>query len=171
MPPEQVYNVIPDCIKFKSFLKSIYMRSCLTLMVGYVDRCNKLSEKIITIDGSFVEKLIINKVKNEKKNLFSIVAYSSDSWAKENFSMDIKKNIDILLGKTISLTKLETENISTYDFHKWKYSSVNNNNDYNFFLDQNFKLGVCGDWCFDGSVDGAYNSSINLSKKIKTFLI
>ena len=170
IPPQQAYDIIPDGVSFKKFLSSIYMESCLTLMIGYEDYNNKIHDNVINYDN-FLKKIIINKIENQKRNLFSIVCHSSDEWAKKNFSHSPKKIMDILIEKTISNLCLNSKNILVKDYQKWKFSTTNKNNKIDFFLDDSMNLAACGDWCKNGTVEGAFTSAKNLSKTIKNFLI
>ena len=166
IPSFQASLIIPENVSFKNTIKSIKMTSCFTIMIGYWDKKNNLLEQEIILESNEIKKIVLQKALNKNFNHFSIVVYLTDDWTKNNFNHERQKLMDFFIEKTISILNLNRDQIIATDVQRWKYSQVSKNNSYNFFFDKKKFIGVCGDWCLNGSVEGAYNSALNLSSCI-----
>ena len=56
------------------------------------------------------------------------------------------------------ITRITSSNISYRAAHRWRYASVTKPLAIGMLWDGALKLGVCGDWCQDGRIEGAYLS-------------
>ena len=51
--------------------------------------------------------------------------------------------------------------------HSWLYANNLKREIYPVFFDQGLQLGVCGDWCVGGRIEGAFTAAFDLVEKIK----
>ncbi len=166
IPSFQAASIIPDNISFKEIINSIKMTSCFTILIGYWDKKNNLSEQEINVESNEIKKIVLQKILNNNLNYFSIVVYVNEDWTKRNFDHDREKVMEFFTQKTISILNLTKDQIIVTDIQRWKYSQVQQNNSYNFFFDEKKFVGICGDWCLDGNVEGAYISASNLANSV-----
>lgn len=50
--------------------------------------------------------------------------------------------------------------------HRWRYAFVDNPLDEGCLVDRDARLGVCGDWCLQGDVEGAWRSGVLLAGRL-----
>ena len=58
-------------------------------------------------------------------------------------------------------------NSDDYLDHTPSYASNQKKENKSFFLDRKLKLAVCGDWCNNGKVEGAFCSAYDLVAELK----
>ena len=101
---------------------------------------------------------------------YSIVALSTNKWARENIEKeveDIKNSLLLELEKIIEQNIYEPMNI---DIHRWRYANIEKQYGVKYIIDYSNRLGICGDWLIRGTIESAFLSSTYLLHKIINYL-
>ena len=77
---------------------------------------------------------------------------------------------DYLLKKASEFLNCELSNYDYKAIHFWRYAMLENINNFGSFVDENSKIIVCGDWCMNGKVEGAFLSANDAVKKILKYI-
>ena len=72
-----------------------------------------------------------------------------------------------LMEETTRIIKRDVSSASVKRIHRWVYASNQKKENKSFFLDRKLKLAVCGDWCNNGKVEGAFYSAYDLVAELK----
>ena len=62
-----------------------------------------------------------------------------------------------ILNKDLSDSILTT-------LHQWRFVEAYKHPSEDYFIDPNLRIAVCGDWCVDSRVEGAFTSAYKLSQ-------
>tara|TARA_B100000900_G_scaffold411131_1_gene430198 strand:+ start:503 stop:1492 length:990 start_codon:yes stop_codon:yes gene_type:complete len=165
MPAEQTFSIIPKNVSFYSSIQNIKMKGCFSLMVG--------SETNLKLDfdaANFKEKdiswMVVNGSKPQRKENFSLLINSSFQYAKKNINTPETKILNHLLKESSNVLNYDLSNSKLIKLHKWKYVEAINHPIEDFFIDFNKQIAVCGDWCVNSRVEGAFTSAKELSSVI-----
>ena len=71
-----------------------------------------------------------------------------------------------MLNLINKLTKKDLSNSALISLHQWRYAEAENSPVQNYFIDENEKIAVCGDWFINSRVEDAFTSAHELSKEI-----
>ena len=166
-PPPQSADLLPESFAYHSEIKAITMRPCLSLMLGF-SQTLPLEFDAAHITDSAISWIAVNSNKPGRPTPFTLVAHSSEDYAKVHIDDDDKQLIEALIEQT---SRIIGHDVSTADYrsiHRWRYAN-NTEKDKTcpVFLDKAQHLAVCGDWTLGGRVENAYLSAYNLAAKIK----
>ena len=77
--------------------------------------------------------------------------------------------LNYLLKKTSDILNIKLDDYEHKAIHLWKYAMAEKNS-YGAFIDDNLKIIVCGDWCMNGRVEGAFLSASNAVSKFLKYI-
>ena len=86
------------------------------------------------------------------------VLHATHEWSLGHFDSSPAQVCEAMASYFCKITRFKLTNISYQAAHRWRYASVNNPLTIGMLWDSSLKLGVCGDWCQDGRIEGAYLS-------------
>ena len=75
-----------------------------------------------------------------------------------------------MLKKTSDILNIELDNYEHKAIHLWKYAMAEKKNNFGSFIDDNLKIIVCGDWCMNGRIEGAFLSASNAVSKFFKYI-
>ena len=160
IPPEQAYNILPANISFINEIKSIKMKSCFTLMLGFKNK-KKLSFDSAEVFDSKINWICVDSSKPGRNNPFSLVIQSSNLWEDANFEKDRSKVAKEMILNTSAILNLNIDDYEYKKIHYWKYAIAEQNNNTKSFLDCSNQITACGDWCIKSRVEYAFLSALN----------
>ena len=166
VPAPQALSLLLPSFNYYDEIKKIEMNPCFSLMLGFDEELaiDFGAAKILDSDVSW---MAVNSNKPGRSDSFSLVLQSSVNFARENINEDHKKIMVRLIEETTRITKRDISAASFKKIHRWLYASNQKKGNKSFFLDQNLKVAICGDWCTNGQVEGAFCSAYDLVAEIK----
>ncbi len=168
-PPNQATEILCKDFKYSDIIQKIKMRSCFTLMLGY-KKIKKFDFDTALILDEDIKWVSIKNIYQEKKLYFNLLINSSYSFAEKNINSSRDIMFNYLLRKTSDILNIELDNYEHKDIHFWKYAMAEKKNNFGSFLDDRLRIIVCGDWCMNGRVEGAFLSASNAVSKLLKFI-
>ena len=107
----------------KEQINSYKMQPCFSLMIG-VKNSLQLDWNAAIVKNSILSWISIDNTKPLRNLKYSIVALSTNKWARENIEKeveDIKNSLLLELEKIIEQNIYEPMNI---DIHRWRYANI-----------------------------------------------
>lgn len=169
MPAEQTFQILPEEFHYRREINELLMKPCFALMLGYN------SSKYFDWDAAFVSNSIlswisINSSKPKRNDPLTIVALSSNDWAKDHFSKDDSIVITQMLQELESICNKKLDDHDYLKLKRWKYANASRNSIPLQLIDTRSQLACCGDWCISGRVESAFSSSFDTAKKLKAII-
>ena len=145
------------------------MRSCYSLMLGF-DKIKEFDFDTALFLEEDVRWLSIRKKILENKNYYNLLINSSYYFAEKNINSSKDKISNYLIKKVSSILNCELNNYDHKALHFWKYAMSEKNNKLGSLLDEDLKAIVCGDWCMNGKVEGAFLSARDAVNKLLKYI-
>ncbi|MDA1012535.1 MAG: FAD-dependent oxidoreductase [Proteobacteria bacterium] len=165
LPAPQALMLLPEKFAHHAEIKTIEMRGCVSLMLGFSKRL-PLEFDAAHITHSDISWIAVNSNKPGRGDLFTLMVHSSEAYAEENFTTDRQKVINHLCHQTSQVLGHDVSNADFKTVHSWRYANNSNRDTYPPFADHDLKLAACGDWCLGGRVEGAFTSALNLAEAL-----
>lgn len=164
-PAPQTNKILPRIFKFRDILTEIKMSACFSLMVGFSEPID-LGFEAAVVKNSDLSWISFNSSKPDRTGNPSVLAHSSNEWADQNIDIEPEKACQHLLDTLSNTIELSFERLTFKDIKLWRYANVTKQNNNPVFLDTKNKLGACGDWCFKGRVEAAFQSGERIAKAL-----
>lgn len=167
VPSPQAIDLLPKSFAYYSNIKVVEMRACFSLMLGF-ERTLPLDFEAAHVIDSDLSWIALNSHKPQRPGHFTLIVHSSEEYAEAHIDDTREKVKQHLIAETSSIIGCDVDNADYKTIHGWRYAN-NAKRDQTgiIFLDKEHKLGVCGDWCIGGRVEGAFTSAYNLTKHMK----
>lgn len=139
--------------------KNVVMLPCWTLM-GYFKTPLDLG-----FDGAFVEDSLYSWIARDnakpgRSSYETWVAQASNAWSQEHIDLNQYAIEPILLKAFKDLTGFDCD---LYQSHLWRYAKLETPSELNYFYDEDVRVGLCGDWLRNSTVEGAYLSGYRMA--------
>lgn len=169
IPPNQVIDIIYKNFRFLDCIKKISMRSCYSVMLGF-DEIKSFDFDIALFKDEDIHSMSIYKKYKTNKEYSSIIINSSYNFAEQNINSCKDKISDYLIKQVSDSLKYELNNFVHTSIHFWKYAMLEKRNNLGSLLDEEKKVVVCGDWCTNGKVEGAFLSAKDATRKFFKYI-
>jgi len=169
IPPNQATKILYNSFKFLDIIKKIKMRSCYSLMLGF-DEIKEFDFDTALFLDEDVKWLSISKKILEKKEYYNLLINSSFNFAEQNINGSKDKISNYLIKQVSDILQCELNNYKHRALHFWKYAMSEKNNNLGSLFDEDLKVIVCGDWCMNGKVEGAFLSAKNAANKLLKYI-
>lgn len=164
IPPQQAANLVAQTTsRLENICSSTRMLPCWTL-ITYFDEPLTLPFDGAFLVGSIFSWVARNNSKPGRAQAEAWVAQANPEWSlehieKTNYQIepDLVRNFEALIGRRCNL----------YQSHLWRYARVESPLKYDFELDKELNLALCGDWFIQSTVEGAWTSGYLLAQAIK----
>jgi predicted NAD/FAD-dependent oxidoreductase len=93
----------------------------------------------------------------------SWVAQASNQWSDENLAFN-QFEIELILVKAFE--ELTGQSCDLYQTHLWRYSKLETPSEQNCVSDLSVRLGLCGDWLRNSTVEGAWLSGYSMARSL-----
>jgi len=166
VPPKQALPFLSDVPEIRDKVESVEMNPCWAVSLSFEKPLD------ISIDCAFVNygKLSWIAKNSSKKDRTELpetwVLHGNIHWCRENIE-ETPENVE----KALASEFFEAVGIAPRDSlysvtHKWRYSIAKNPLDCGYLFSSDMLIGVCGDWCNGGKVEGAFMSGYLLANAI-----
>lgn len=152
-------------LKIKGLASNANMQGCWTVLVRPDQNLNT------DFDAAFVNNEIISWISrnNSKPNRIGRevwTIHANPQWSQESIELDKEAAAELILdcAKKLGLDFSNCE----ISIHRWRYASGHVNPAPGPIMNQDLKLGFCGDWLHGGRVEGAWLSGYELASQIET---
>lgn len=151
-------------MKIKGLVSNANMQGCWTVIVSPDQNLNT------DFDAAFVNNEIISWISrnNSKPNRIGRevwTIHANPQWSQEWIELDRDAAAKLILdcAKKLGLDFGRSKN----SIHRWRYASGHINPASGPIINQDLKLGFCGDWLHGGRVEGAWLSGYELASQIE----
>ncbi|AUC60452.1 Amine oxidase, flavin-containing [Cyanobacterium sp. HL-69] len=165
-PPSQTANLLPDDCTFKPDIAKIKMLPCFTLMVIPEKKVN-LPFEGVKFSHPVLGWVSANDTKPNRGDGGAIVIQSNFTYAMDHVNDDREKISQDLLTQTEKVFDFKFSPFHYFSLHLWRYALPQQPNQQGYYYDAKTGLGICGDWCLSGKVEGAFLSASAIALKIK----
>ena len=167
LPPEQAITLLKDYSELFNTVNNVTLEPCWAVSLTFQKSLN------LDIDCAFVNcgKLSwIAKHNSKPKRECDInetwVLHGNINWSKEH----LEDNNDFVLNELkqdfFNTVNIQPQDISHSIVHRWRYSISKKPLTQGYIFDKENNLGICGDWCNSGKVEGAFLSGLSLANKV-----
>lgn len=169
IPSVQALALLPRDFAQKSEIAKTKMEACFALMVGH-DTLPDFGWDSLRLSGLPINWMAVNHSKSgRKKRPATLVVHAAPDWSDDSQDAD-RAWVQRVMEETASdILNVDVSAMNHRVLHRWLYASVSHSSQRPCFYDPRLKLGVCGDWCLGGRVEGAYLSGLGLAQTIGSF--
>lgn len=169
-PAPQTCELIPSHFRYKGVIEAVEMNACCALMLGFSNPV-KLDFQGARIRSSDLSWIALNSSKPERAASSTVVAHSTQAFADQHWNADEEDVIDTLCFETERVVSTNLRNAVCKVLHKWRFANNVSREQLPVLVDPLLQLGVCGDWCSGGRVEGAFTAALNVANRIREELI
>jgi len=168
-PSAQTYDLLPNDAPMKNIIKHIKMQACFSLMLGFNEDLD-LGYDAALVKNYDISWISVNSSKPDRDSGCSLLVHSTNSWAEKHIDEDKDSVINFLCNETTKVVGFDVSKADFIGIQRWRYANIEKQQ-YNSFLDNKRKIGVCGDWCVQGRVESGYSSAMHLFYELKKHII
>ena len=166
VPAPQVQELFPKNFTHHETIKTIKMKACFCLMLGFEKKL-LLDFEAAHVTNSDLSWVAVNSHKPQRSGNYSLVVHSSEKFAEVYIYDDRERVMNHLLNETSRILDIDIGVSSYKTLHGWRYANNATREKHSVFLDQEHKLAACGDWCQGGRVEGSFTAAYNLINEVK----
>ena len=170
IPAEQAKVILPETVYPKINLQDLTMQPCFALMLAY-QRPNFFDWDAAFVSKSILSWVSVNSSKPKRGDPFTIVAMSTNDWAKTNFDKSESSVIEEMFNELANISDKNLADASYIKLKRWKYANAFRQEPVLEMIDESSQLACCGDWCISGRIESAFISSLNLANKLKDLIV
>lgn len=164
VPAPQASSLLGTASPFAGRLKDVGMSPCWAVLLGF-DEPLDLPFDAASVKDSPIARLARNNSKPERGEAESWVLHAAPDWSKAN----LEDEPDAILPRLQEAFGALTGMSATPAYrtaHRWRYALAHRPLGEACLLDEDQRLGVCGDWCLAGRLEAAFQSGAALAGRI-----
>jgi renalase len=165
VPAEQAANILPDSLPFYPKVRSVKMRACFSLMLGF-ENSLPLEFDAARVHGEDISWISVDSSKPSRNEKFCLLVHSTNKWADEHINDDSNLVKDYLCRQTSGIIGYDVNKADHIAVHGWRYANIEMQSGERHYIDEIMTIGVCGDWFIQGQVEAAFLSGSELAVKI-----
>ncbi len=166
IPPVQVIPLLPETSSLQEICKSVIMDPCRCVMLAFESTLN-LDFAAAFVQNSPLRWIACENSKPGRNSDYECwTLHASPEWSQEFVDATHETVLPLLcdaFATAIGKTLPEVKQAST---HRWLYAIPRNPYSEGSFQDAENQITLCGDWCHDARVEGAYLSGLSAAHKI-----
>ena len=156
-PPAQAKTLLKDAPHLAKQIEAASMLPCWAVMVAFEQALQ------LEYDGIFVHDADIswaarNTSKPGRERGESWVLHGSPAWSRANLEADAEAVARRLLSTFFDVTGLNPVDPCFLQAHRWRFALAEQSLETGCLWDDDIMIGVCGDWCVNSRIEGAYLS-------------
>jgi len=161
VPAPQAIPLLSEAPHLRSMAASVDMAPCWAAMLVFDQRAP------LDFDGAFVSDgpiswLARNSSKPERPDTEAWVLHATPEWTRRHWNTD-RAEVPALLLREAEDRWGPMPNVHFGRAHRWGYALADPGMPPGSLYDPDLRLGVCGDWCVGGRVEGAIVSGIEIA--------
>ncbi len=166
LPAEQAAMLLPSSLAFYQQIKSVRMKSCFSLMLGFKYDL-ALDFDAALVRNADISWISVNHSKPGRKNDHTcLLIHSTNHWANQHIDDNRDDVLDYLCKQTSRLIGHDVSLANYQVVHGWRYANIDKQHSVKYFIDQEAGIGVCGDWLIQGRVEAAFISGHKLGNHL-----
>lgn len=170
IPPLQAQQMIPDLNVIFPNIKEYEMLACFSLMLGY-EQPLELDFDAALVKGFDISWISVNSSKPSRDNNYTLLVHSTNKWAQENIEKDRDWVKDYLCDELKKIIPIKTEKAEYIGLQGWRYANImKQKKGFEYFLNNENQIGLCGDWFIQGRIEAAYLSGTHLGKELLSYI-
>jgi len=167
-PAQQASDLLsPLSFKEIQTIQSIQMTPCFALMLGFKHPLS-LEFDAAHVLNSDIGWIAVNSQKPARNTPYTLVIHASPEYSKKQIDSNHEYIIDHLCTQASILVRHDLNQAEHKTVHLWRYANNVVHNSHELLVDVKQQIGVCGDWCQGGRVEGAFTSAHQLCQAILT---
>jgi len=167
-PAAQTAALMPDQFAHHQILRSITMKPCHTLMLGFETPID-LPWQVARVVNSDISWMALNGNKPGRPQGVSMVIHSNNDWSDKHIDDDLRYVQQHLLSEAGQIIGADLTKANHIDLHRWRYA-IAEKQPHKMLMDAENQLAAIGDWCVEGRVEGAFTSAAALFEKLQPLL-
>lgn len=169
IPAIQTIKLLPEAFTKHADIKEVVMTGCYSVMLA-MEQPFPWDWQAAIVKNSPISWMAINSNKPERGEQNTLMVQTDNQWAEDRIDADTTEIQSIIIKELSCLLSYDFSNSSYITTHRWRYADTKKPAGVDYHLDQDQKLGACGDWFIKGRVEAAFLSAYRLSKKLETIL-
>ncbi|WP_165441976.1 NAD(P)/FAD-dependent oxidoreductase [Rubinisphaera italica] len=166
IPPAQAINLLPENSSLHNVCNTVIMDPCRCVMLAFE------SSLSVEFGAAFVQNSPLRWIacenskpgRNSRYECWTL--HASSEWSQEYLDATHETVLPILLDAfTAALGKSLPEPVHA-STHRWLYAIPRNPLSEGSFQDSENQITICGDWCHEARVEGAYMSGLSAADRI-----
>ncbi len=137
---------------------------CWTALLTFADRAD-LADVLHGRPGSPVELAMRNRAKPGRDGPESWVVHATPAWSQACLEREPAEAAALLLDALAAMATGPLPPTLTAGAHRWRYGRAGGE-DAGLLWHASERLGVCGDWCGGGDLEGAWQSGVRLAAAV-----
>ena len=122
------------------------------------------------VNDSPIGWMALGSSKPGRPDTVSLLVQSTNDWAETHLETERQSVAAMLKAECAALTGIDLSAPVHEGIHRWRHAAVSRPSGEPFHLDEDLRLGACGDWCLEGRVEAAFTSGRKLAAALKTLL-
>lgn len=169
IPAAQTMKLLPSAVTENTNIKNVVMTGCYSVMIA-MEQPFPWEWQAAIVKNSPISWMAINSNKPDRDKHQTLLVQTDNQWAEDRIDADITEIQSLIINELSCLLSYDFSNTSYITTHRWRYAETKQSAGVDYHLDQDQKLGACGDWFIKGRIEAAFLSAYQLSKKLKTIL-
>ncbi len=164
-PPPQSAPLVAEASDLARQVEAVTMLPCWAVMTVFDEPLPLLYDGLFVHDAP-VSWAARNSSKPGRGPQESWVLHGSPSWSIANLEADKEAIAAEMLAAFFDATGLEPVAPRFVQAHRWRYALAENPLDAGCLWNAELKMGVCGDWCRNSRVEGAFLSGMAAAGRV-----
>ena len=166
VPAPQALALLPEGFTHRSAVERAEMNPCFALMVG-LEGVHDFGFATLRAKGLPVDWMAVNSAKpGRPDHPATLMMHSEAAWSRAHVDADRDHVASVLRQTASDLLFHDLSGAPHLTLHRWLYSSVETPAGELCLWDAEMGLGLCGDWCPGGRIEGAWQSGTALAARI-----
>ena len=164
-PPEQSTAIVRHATPLADRSAAVRMNPCWAVLMAF-DPPLTLPYDGLFIHGADIVWAARNSSKPGRPTADCWVVHAGAAWSKTHLELDADAITDRLMAsffKTVGLKKVAPLSASA---HRWRYAQAATPLTAGCLWDHRARIGICGDWCFNSRIEGAFLSGAAMAGRI-----
>jgi renalase len=164
-PPSQALPLLTQAPQLTDKIRAVEMLPVWTVMIA-LDAPLDVSWDAAFVNQSSLSWIARNSAKPGRGGNETWVLHGSSEWSTTNLERSPDEICADLLSAFFEATGMAPRSAQFEKAHLWRSALVRNPLGLGSLWDPELEVGVAGDWCTDGSVEGAYLSGLDLAERV-----
>ena len=164
MPPEQALALLPEDFEHAAALRRVRMAPSLALMLIARDEVSCDFDALFVNDDELLRWVARDGSKPGRSSSRTWVLHAGGEFSERHFEADEDEVAEAMLGAFRAIIE-ERLAIEESTLMRWRYAlPLDEEKDAEPLFDRRLGIGVCGDWCTGGRVEGAWLAGLRLAE-------